>query len=372
MRIAFLCKRRYMGKDVIDDRYARLYEIPYQLARLGHEVHGFCLDYRDSEDVAAVHEASPGSLHWQGHSLKRSWMTRLAGYPRWIAARLGVLKPDLVIGASDIPHVALAVALARRLGVPCHVDLYDNFEGFGQARIPGFKALLRTATRRAALVTTTSPALATLVREQYRAQGVVVNMPSTVDLTVFRPCDKREAREAFDLPQDAVLVGTAGGLHLDKGIGVLYQAWPKFADSHPQAHLVLAGPYGRTPPPPLPRTHYLGQLAHAQVAQLFGALDIGVIYLRNTAFGQYCFPQKAYEMLATHLPVVASTVGAMPDLLGEQPETMYRPDDAADLVRALEWQLGARWRPQALIEDWQAIIGRLEPRLRQLVQCQSA
>ncbi|MDN5851146.1 MAG: hypothetical protein L0H63_16170, partial [Nitrococcus sp.] len=27
MRIAFLCKRRYMGKDVILDRFARLYEI---------------------------------------------------------------------------------------------------------------------------------------------------------------------------------------------------------------------------------------------------------------------------------------------------------------------------------------------------------
>jgi hypothetical protein len=41
MRIAFLCKRQYMGKDVILDRYARLYEIPYQLARLGHTVRGY-------------------------------------------------------------------------------------------------------------------------------------------------------------------------------------------------------------------------------------------------------------------------------------------------------------------------------------------
>ena len=50
MRIAFLCKRRYMGKDVIDDRYARLYEIPYQLAECGHDVLGLCLSYyRDSE-----------------------------------------------------------------------------------------------------------------------------------------------------------------------------------------------------------------------------------------------------------------------------------------------------------------------------------
>ena len=63
MRIAFLCKRRYMGKDVIDDRYARRYEIPYQLARLGHQVHGFCLGYQGQPAGEWTHEASPGSLH---------------------------------------------------------------------------------------------------------------------------------------------------------------------------------------------------------------------------------------------------------------------------------------------------------------------
>ena len=44
MRIAFLCKRHYTGKDVITDRFGRLYEIPHQLALLGHEVKAWCLD----------------------------------------------------------------------------------------------------------------------------------------------------------------------------------------------------------------------------------------------------------------------------------------------------------------------------------------
>lgn len=36
MRILCLFKRRYMRKDVIVDRYARLYELPRQLALRGH------------------------------------------------------------------------------------------------------------------------------------------------------------------------------------------------------------------------------------------------------------------------------------------------------------------------------------------------
>ncbi len=46
MKILFLCKRQYMQKDVIDDRYARLYELPNQLAYHGNEVMGVCLSYR--------------------------------------------------------------------------------------------------------------------------------------------------------------------------------------------------------------------------------------------------------------------------------------------------------------------------------------
>lgn len=46
MRIAVFWKRRYMGQDVISDRYARLYELPRGLAELGHEVRVFCLSYR--------------------------------------------------------------------------------------------------------------------------------------------------------------------------------------------------------------------------------------------------------------------------------------------------------------------------------------
>ena len=38
MRIVVLCKRQYTNRDVIDDRYGRLWEIPAELARAGHSV----------------------------------------------------------------------------------------------------------------------------------------------------------------------------------------------------------------------------------------------------------------------------------------------------------------------------------------------
>jgi teichuronic acid biosynthesis glycosyltransferase TuaC len=366
MRIAFLCKRRYMGKDVILDRYARLYEIPFQLARLGHDVQAFCLSYQGHDEGTWVHEASPGTLTWHSKSLGSLFVPGLARYPAWLLHQLREFRPDVLIGASDIPQIALGSWLSHKLGIPYAVDLYDNFEGFGQARIPGMVSMLRRAVRRAALVTTTSEPLRHFVEQAYRVKGHVMAMPSTVDKDIFHPYDKEESRRELGLPEHAVLIGTAGGLYQDKGIATLYQAWPAIARDIPAAHLVLAGPYDN-PPPDGDRVHYLGQLPHAKTAKLFSALDIGVIYLRDTPFGRYCFPQKAYEMMACELPLVAARVGVMPDLLASAPVGLHEADNAADLARAVGEQCRAPIRASVSIDDWAQIIARMDVQIAQIV-----
>lgn len=368
MRIAFLCKRRYMGKDVIVDRYARLYEIPFQLARLGNEVKGYCLSYRSASEGTWEHDALPGSLIWESHSLGRWKAPTIWRYPRQLRHVVQTFVPDVVIGASDIPHVVLGGRIARHLGVPFAADLYDNFESFGQARIPGLVLALRHAVRHAQLVTTTSELLADHVRGVYHPHGRITAMPSTVDRTLFRRRDKANSRHAMGLPIGGLLIGTAGGLAASRGIGALYAAWPRIANAHPDAHLVLAGPVDqRCPPPTGERVHYLGMLAHARTAELFSALDVGVIYLRDTPFGRYCFPQKAYEMFACGLPTVATAVGAMPHLLATTPSCLYREDDATDLARAVEACIANAQPPDIAIDDWASVITRYERQLRELV-----
>lgn len=366
MRIAFLCKRRYMGKDVILDRYARLYEIPHQLARLGHEVRGYCLDYHTQSEGRWEHSATPGQLQWQSRSLGRAKLPALAGYPYRLLQQLRALQPDLLIGASDIPHVVLARWLARRLDVPYAVDLYDNFEGFGQARIPGFVPALRRAIRDAAVVTTTSEPLRRKVLDD-GARGNAIAMPSSVDLSVFRPGDKNQARQALGLPLNAKLIGTAGGLYREKGIEPLYAAWESIAAAQPDIHLVLAGPLeAGFPPPTGERVHYLGHLAHAQIVTLFQALDVGIISILDTPFGRYCFPQKAYEMLACGLPVAAADVGAMTNLFRTSPRALFAQDDPDALTEAVLSQLDGRAAPDTPVPDWSELVREIEPRLRAL------
>ena len=207
-----------------------------------------------------------------------------------------------------------------------------------------------------------------MVQQDYQAQGKVLAMPSTVDQTVFRSFDQQQCRQALGLPLDTELIGTAGGLMQERGIGDLYQAWEQLSTTRPTVHLVLAGPTDtKLLPPQHPRVHYLGMLAHADTAKLFGALDVGVIYLRDTPFGRFCFPQKAYEMQACQLPVVATNVGVMPHLLASVPQALYQAGSAQDLVRALEFQLSQRLLPDLPVENWGQVVGRMEQDLRTLV-----
>lgn len=357
MRIAFICKRHYTGKDVILDRYGRLYEIPSQLARTGHDVCAWCLDYYGSSDNENMLQANDAvQVIWSSYAIGGRRAIRLAAYPAWLHQQLKNFKPDIVIGASDIPHVSLAAWLGRKLGVPYVVDLYDNFESFGQARIPGFKKLLARAVHHADLVITVGQALQEKVSMDYAPDGAVLVMPNGINPHTFYPGNRIQARQTLGLPVHAKLIGTAGGLSRMKGLETVYAAWKQLEQTQPDLHLVLAGPVEKSfLPPDGPRVHYLGELSAKKVADLFRALDVGIIPLKDSSFGRYCFPQKAYEMLSCHLPVVAANIGEIASLFSTFPEILFHPDNPQELIRALLHQLKNKNFSALPVQDWESL-----------------
>lgn len=353
-----------MSKDVILDKYARLYEIPNQLAHLGHHVECFCLSYQSHNEGTWDESNHEKKLIWYSKSYTGFKKAGLLNYPVFLMNQLKQYQPDIIIAASDIPHIVWAAWCAKKLKIPFVADLYDNFEGFGQARILGMKYLLRKAVCQAQLVITTSQPLADLVTQDYGAKGKVISMPSTIDKNIFFSGNKIDARKKLGLPLDVPLIGTAGGLYRDKGVDVIYQAWRILEKERPDLHLVLAGPYQEDCPPPAgDRIHYLGALPHHDIAKLFQALDVGIISILDTLFGRYCFPQKAYEMLACHLSVVVANVGEMNHLFKDFPQALFEAGNAEDLAFQVQQQLKNPAHTISNIDDWEIIIKRIEPLL---------
>lgn len=361
MRIAFVGKRQYMNKDVIEDRYARMYELPRQLAAKGHDVLGLCLSYRTCEERNEIHESSMGTLVWRGLCPRQIVIPGILGYPFRAARILREFGPDIIVGESDAPHIVLAAWLAKQLGSHYAVDLYDNFESFGLSHLPGLKWLYRHAIRQADVVSCVSKALADLVKETYTARGEVLALPSTIDHAQFFPRDKRACRLRFNLPINGKLIGTAGGLSREKGIEPLYKAFERLVSGDTSIHLVLAGTLdARCQPPSHPNVHYMGTLSHEATADMFGALDVGVVYLRNTPYGRFSFPQKAYEMAACRLPLAVARVGAMESLFQNYPSNLYEPDDANSLARCVADLLAQPEIPDLPIVDWAELADQLE------------
>lgn len=364
MRIAFLCKRHYTGHDVVNDRFGRLYEIPRQLAEFGHIVDAYCLDYYQNDNEGKwQHSASRGKLTWHSKSLGR-FKQKLFSYPFQLYNLLKKTKPDLIIAASDVPHVVMGAYIAQKLGISFSADLYDNFESFGQAKIPFFTRGLKWAIKNSQLVIAVSEPLKELVIDNYSSNASVITMGNGVDIKVFVQSDKKTAREKFGLPLDAKLIGTAGGLTKMKGVDDVFNAWSSLVAKDSSIHLVLAGIEDTNLKiPKHPNIHFLGQLSYEDMPALYSALDVGIVTLADNAFGRYCFPQKAYEMMACELPLVATNLGAMPDLLADVPEALYQENNVESFIRAVLWQLEKRRCSEQKVEGWKELIKQLEQAL---------
>ncbi len=123
----------------------------------------------------------------------------------------------------------------------------------------------------------------------------------------------------------------------------------------------MAGPRDRHRRLPSgPQVHDLGLLPLEQVPLLLNALDVAVIYNRDSSFGRYCFPQKTYEIIACRTPLVAAAVGTMKDMLDRHLECLFEPENPQSCAKAIRSQL---IKPMVLdfdIPSWADLAKQLE------------
>jgi glycosyltransferase involved in cell wall biosynthesis len=212
--------------------------------------------------------------------------------------------------------------------------------------------------RSCAAVTVVSRPLLELVRSYGRKDGLYL-IENAVDTRLFFAYDRARCRSQFRLPQQARVIGTAGSLSKSRGIETLYHAFELLALRHSDIHLALAGPRD-APIPDHPRVHDMGNLAYDQMPLFFSALDVGVICNRKSAFGTYCFPQKAREMMACDLPLVAADVAGTQSLLEERPAWLFNPMDPGHLARVVENRLQDRSTGYKPVPTWSDMADTLE------------
>jgi glycosyltransferase involved in cell wall biosynthesis len=190
-------------------------------------------------------------------------------------------------------------------------------------------------------------------------------IPNGVDLDMFQPRDRAGAREALGLPADGRILVTVAHLGLRKGSRETIRAMSALPND---VHLVLVGQDSRggkdtseirTLAQQLGvggRVIVAGRQPYEKIAQYYAAADVGVL----ASYREGC-PNAVLECLACGRPVVASRVGAVPDLVRDGVDgRVVEPRDDQALASALADVLDRHWDPAVVsggpaVRSWDAV-----------------
>lgn len=144
----------------------------------------------------------------------------------------------------------------------------------------------------------------------------LIYLPNSVDLNVFHPAsvqERRLARERFDLPQDAIVIGGVGRLTAQKQFSVFVEMASLLLQRHPDWVFVL---FGSGPDDVALRKQaeslgdslrFMGSTEHR--ASIYHALDVQVLTSKFEGL-----PMTMLEGMASGVPVVASRVDGVMEI----------------------------------------------------------
>ena len=91
---------------------------------------------------------------------------------------------------------------------------------------------------------------------------------------------------------------------------------------------------------------FVGKVEHKQVSEWMGAAD----YFCLPSLREGC-PNVILEALGSGKPVIASRVGAIPDVVSDDTGILFDPEDIDELMQSLDTALDTTWSPTKISES---------------------
>jgi glycosyltransferase involved in cell wall biosynthesis len=259
--------------------------------------------------------------------------------PRPIIKALREHKPHLI----DLGHESYSVAGAEVLtlcrwfapDVPVVMQANQNIHHHYP---PPFNWFERRAFRRVAAAYGCSETVCEVLRAKGFAKPAPV-VPFGVDTEAFRP--RADGGEAINRQ---LTIGYIGRMLPGKGLNVLADALAEIKDEAWQLLVVGDGSEREAFEQQLratglgDRSEFTGAISFARVPEYFQRLDVMVIPTETTKRIREQFGRVIVEAMASGVPVIGSTCGAIPEVIGDA--GLICPEgDAAALAAALRRML---------------------------------
>lgn len=199
------------------------------------------------------------------------------------------------------------------------------------------------AARRVAARAKRIIAISNGLKDEYVSKGVpaakIIVAHDAIDLQAFASVpSKQEARAALGLPQDAIIAMYIGKLTAEKGAPVFFEAAAQLKGAVGAAVIggteieiaALRAAY--------PAVRFLGSRPYRELAAHQAAADILVLPNsgRTDVSARYTSPLKLFAAIASGVPIVATDVPSLREVLDDTMATFVPPDDASALARAIQ------------------------------------
>ena len=300
------------------------------LAAQGHDVHLFAVipPAPGPDPFLAAFDGSRVTVH---ELRLPAGLRHLPAERRAARALFESLKPDIVHTHGYRPDL-LDSGIARRLGIPTVTTIHgETFLG-GRTRI--YEWLQWRSYRRFDAV------IAVSARLRERAVGRGVRSDRVHLLRNAWPggmtfLSREDARRELGLPPDARVVGWIGRIVSVKGGDVFLRALGGLDARRPSAVLIgegserpglegLSAELGLAD-----HVRFAGEIDNA--ARLLPAFDAFVLSSHSEGT-----PIVLFEAMAAGVPIVATRVGGVPDVVGDEGAMLVPPDDPVALGKAVQ------------------------------------
>lgn len=244
------------------------------------------------------------------------------------------VRPDVLHAASNHHNARLALELGRRYDLPVVYEVRGFLEESWLSRDPSrsvddafYKAERASETEcmlAADLVVTLGEAMRADIEDRGVPSERLLVVPNAVDASFLDPLPSgSEVREGLGIGAEEFVVGTTTSCFGYEGLDVLLEAVALLREQGGSAHALIVGDG-----PELPAlrsladrlglegaAHFTGRVPADRVRHHHAALDVFVVPRRDERVCRLVTPLKPVEAMAGGLPVVASDLPALREIV---------------------------------------------------------